>query len=239
MGPPCSQLVPSHRGSTANKLYLRCIEVRQSLGKVCCRNFVFGCELTYDADLWGSCWHVWHQERHPGLDRHVTHSRSNLEGSWQWDEMPITTMRCDAFKSFSRLLFSLPNFRGQIAVAVASASRRNQASQGNSRAEGEHGQRFWFRSRTDCCLRLSMAGWQSACNACIPSTKRGVLSSYLLTVTAEWSGTPVHPSMCRSRSLCSKDIHWLNRMMQFIPSKAKTSMMTIWWPSNDNLMTIW
>ena len=166
MGPPCSQLVPSHRGSTANKLYLRCIVVRQSLGKVCCRNFVFGRELTYDADLWGSCWHVWHQERHPGLDRHVTHSRSNLEGSWQWGEMPITTMRCDAFKSFSRLLFSLPNFRGQIAVAVASASRRNQASQGNSRAQGEHGQRSWFRSRTaDCCLRRLMAAWSGVENS--------------------------------------------------------------------------
>ena len=85
---------------------------------------------------------------------------------------------CDAFKSFSRLLFSLPNFRGQMAVDVASASRRNQASQGNSRAEGEHGQRFWFRSRTaDCCLRRLMGAWSGVENSKILKQSQTIMSA--------------------------------------------------------------
>ena len=153
----------SHRRSHAQKCNLRVPVLFQAFRKVGCRNFVLGCELTNEAGgfwVWGR-WHVRHQKCHLGLHRHVTHRGSHLERRFNGDHFPITTMRRQAFKHFSSLLFCLCNiFRIQLpeAIRMASASSHNQVRQHHGRAQGEHSQRSnGFRSRTANCLR-----WQTA-----------------------------------------------------------------------------
>ena len=116
-----------------------CIDVVvQTLRKVGGADFVFGCELAREAQRFVLWRRACEQQGHLGLHRHVAHSGSHLERSFQRDHVLVTIFRCETFKHFHCLLFNF--LWTQLANAVHLAETCSQANQHQHHdgTQGEH-----------------------------------------------------------------------------------------------------